>query len=204
MAWSADRAACAGRFCKQSLAGGDAFCGRSVAAGLPWTEGRSDSPDWNFGFPRRRNLGLCGLGLGSLKFWHGTQAPTTHIPTTNAMAEGFTSKVQSFNANARGFRSAFGHRTGIIFRCGRLDLFPAAQEIARGIQNFPECPSSWFKSKLLTSSPNHPSLCGVSSAGITVMSDPEIDSPTDCRMRSMRSRTWPMLNCGSNSRKSST
>ena len=43
---------------------------------------------------------------------------------TNAMAEGFNSKIQSLKANARGFRSFSSYRIRILFYCGKLDLLP--------------------------------------------------------------------------------
>jgi transposase len=46
---------------------------------------------------------------------------------TNAISEGFNSRIQSLKANARGFRSFENYRTRILFYCGKLDLKPAAQ-----------------------------------------------------------------------------
>jgi transposase len=50
----------------------------------------------------------------------------THVQhkLTNAMAEGFNSKIQTLKANARGFRSFESYRIRILFYCGRLDLLP--------------------------------------------------------------------------------
>jgi transposase len=53
----------------------------------------------------------------------------TLFPITNAIAEGFNSKIQALKADARGFRSALNYRTRILFYCGRLDLFPSTHEI---------------------------------------------------------------------------
>jgi transposase len=53
----------------------------------------------------------------------------TLFPITNAVAEGFNSKIQSLKADARGFRNALNYRTRILFYCGRLDLFPSTHEI---------------------------------------------------------------------------
>jgi transposase len=44
---------------------------------------------------------------------------------TNAMSEGFNSKIQQIKSNARGFRSFKSYRTRILFFCGKLDLLPA-------------------------------------------------------------------------------
>ena len=44
---------------------------------------------------------------------------------TNAMAEGFNSKIQGIKTNARGFRSFESYRIRILFYCGKLDLLPA-------------------------------------------------------------------------------
>lgn len=50
----------------------------------------------------------------------------TAFPITNAVAEGFNSKIQSIKADARGFRSFLNYRSRILFFCAKLDLFPAA------------------------------------------------------------------------------
>ncbi len=44
---------------------------------------------------------------------------------TNAMAEGFNSKIQTIKTNARGFRSFDSYRIRILFYCGKLQLLPA-------------------------------------------------------------------------------
>jgi len=43
---------------------------------------------------------------------------------TNAITEGFNSKIQAIKANARGFRNFSNYRTSILFFCGRLNLYP--------------------------------------------------------------------------------
>ena len=43
---------------------------------------------------------------------------------TNAVAEGFNSRIQSIKAAARGFRRFANYRTRILFFCGKLDLAP--------------------------------------------------------------------------------
>ncbi len=53
----------------------------------------------------------------------------TLFPITNAVAEGFNSKIQSLRADAKGFRNALNYRTRILFHCGRLNLFPSTHEI---------------------------------------------------------------------------
>jgi transposase len=44
---------------------------------------------------------------------------------TNALAEGFNSRIQALKSAARGFRSFKNYRTRILFFCGKLDLAPA-------------------------------------------------------------------------------
>lgn len=44
---------------------------------------------------------------------------------TNAMMEGFNSKIQSIKSNARGYRNFQNYRIAILFNCGKLDLYPA-------------------------------------------------------------------------------
>lgn len=46
-------------------------------------------------------------------------------PITNAITEGFNSKIQAIKADARGFRSFKNYRYRILFHCGKLDLTPA-------------------------------------------------------------------------------
>jgi transposase len=53
----------------------------------------------------------------------------TLYPITNAVSEGFNSKIQSLKADARGFRNFLNYRTRILFFCGGLDLFPSTHEI---------------------------------------------------------------------------
>jgi transposase len=43
---------------------------------------------------------------------------------TNALSEGFNSKIQSIKSAARGFRSFANYRLRILFYCGKLDLDP--------------------------------------------------------------------------------
>jgi transposase len=44
---------------------------------------------------------------------------------TNAMMEGFNSKIQTIKANARGYRNFGNYRVAILFYCGKLDLYPS-------------------------------------------------------------------------------
>ena len=43
---------------------------------------------------------------------------------SNAVAGGLNSKIQTFKANARGYRSFDGFRNSILFYCGGLDMKP--------------------------------------------------------------------------------
>jgi len=43
---------------------------------------------------------------------------------TNAVTEGFNSKIQMIKSAARGFRSFANYRIAILFHCGKLDLYP--------------------------------------------------------------------------------
>jgi transposase len=43
---------------------------------------------------------------------------------TNALTEGFNSKIQAIKADARGFRRFENYRTRILFFCGKLDVLP--------------------------------------------------------------------------------
>lgn len=44
---------------------------------------------------------------------------------TNALTEGFNSKIQAIKADARGFRLFENYRTRILFFCGKLDMLPS-------------------------------------------------------------------------------
>ena len=48
---------------------------------------------------------------------------------TNAISEGFNSKIQAIKANARGFRNFVNYRTAILFFCGRLDMSPLSSSL---------------------------------------------------------------------------
>jgi len=43
---------------------------------------------------------------------------------TNAVTEGFNSKIQMIKSCARGFRSFENYRIAILFHCGKLELYP--------------------------------------------------------------------------------
>ena len=43
---------------------------------------------------------------------------------TNAISEGFNSRIQSIKSAARGFRNFTNYRTRILFYCGKLNLMP--------------------------------------------------------------------------------
>ena len=45
-------------------------------------------------------------------------------PITNAISEGFNSKIQAIKSDARGFRSFINYRARILFHCGKLSLLP--------------------------------------------------------------------------------
>lgn len=46
-------------------------------------------------------------------------------PITNAIAEGFNSRIQAIKADARGFRRFANYRSRILFHCGKLSMLPA-------------------------------------------------------------------------------
>ena len=48
-------------------------------------------------------------------------------PISNALTEGFNSKIQAIKADARGFRRFENYRARILFFCGKLDLAPHLQ-----------------------------------------------------------------------------
>ena len=48
---------------------------------------------------------------------------------SNALTEGFNSKIQTMKADARGYRNFAHYRTSILFFCGGLNLLPALQPL---------------------------------------------------------------------------
>ncbi len=60
---------------------------------------------------------------------HGLLNYFTH-PITNALTEGFNSKIQAIKADARGFRRFENYRARILFFCGKLDLMPDVSSLA--------------------------------------------------------------------------
>ncbi len=46
-------------------------------------------------------------------------------PITNAVSEGFNSRIQTIKSAARGFRNFENYRTRILFYCGKLELKPS-------------------------------------------------------------------------------
>lgn len=49
---------------------------------------------------------------------------------TNALSEGFNSRIQTIKSNARGFRAFENYRTRILFYCGKLNLMTPTHEIS--------------------------------------------------------------------------
>ena len=45
-------------------------------------------------------------------------------PITNALTEGFNSRIQAIKSDARGFRRFANYRARILFHCGKLDMMP--------------------------------------------------------------------------------
>ncbi len=45
-------------------------------------------------------------------------------PITNAVSEGFNSRIQAIKADARGFRRFLNYRSRILFHCGKLNMLP--------------------------------------------------------------------------------
>lgn len=55
---------------------------------------------------------------------------------TNALTEGFNSRIQAIKAAARGFRRFQNYRTRILFFCGKLDLAPHVSSLAASCSPF--------------------------------------------------------------------
>jgi transposase len=51
-------------------------------------------------------------------------------PISNAVSEGFNSRIQAIKADARGFRRFINYRSRILFHCGKLNMLPVLPESA--------------------------------------------------------------------------
>ena len=79
--------------------------------------------EW-FGAARRSKLEpIKKTALTLQSHLHGLLNYFLH-PITNAISEGFNSKIQAIKADARGFRRFENYRYRILFHCGKLDLLP--------------------------------------------------------------------------------
>jgi len=79
--------------------------------------------DW-FGSARRSKLEPIKKTALTLKNHLAGLLNYFVYPITNALSEGFNSKIQTIKADARGFRSFANYRYRILFHCGKLDLSP--------------------------------------------------------------------------------
>jgi transposase len=79
--------------------------------------------DW-FGAARRSKLEPIKKTALTLKTHLDGLLNYFLYPITNAISEGFNSKIQAIKADARGFRRFAHYRYRILFHCGKLDLMP--------------------------------------------------------------------------------
>jgi transposase len=79
--------------------------------------------DW-YGWAIRSRLKPVRAKAKMLKNHLGQLLSYFRQPITNAMSEGFNSRIQAIKSAARGFRAFANYRTRILFYCGKLDLFP--------------------------------------------------------------------------------
>lgn len=56
-------------------------------------------------------------------------------PITNALTEGFNSRIQAIKADARGFRRFAAYRARILFHCGKLDMLPDLPSLAASVSH---------------------------------------------------------------------
>ena len=114
--------------CERNLKTARAWCHKETFAEF-WTRPDAGSAlnfftQW-FGAARRSKLEpVKKVALTIKHHLHGVLNYFVH-PITNAMAEGFNSKIQAIKADARGFRRFENYRYRILFHCGKLDLMPA-------------------------------------------------------------------------------
>jgi transposase len=79
--------------------------------------------DWHHSVVRTRLTRVKAVAKTLKK--HLTNLLTYFVhPITNAISEGFNSKIQAIKSDARGFRSFVNYRARILFHCGKLSLLP--------------------------------------------------------------------------------
>lgn len=79
--------------------------------------------DWHRSVVRTRLTRIKAVATTLKK--HLTNLLTYFVhPISNAISEGFNSKIQAIKADARGFRSFVNYRARILFHCGKLSLLP--------------------------------------------------------------------------------
>ena len=77
-----------------------------------------------FDFPVRSRLKPIAAKAKMLKGHLPELLSYFRQPITNAMSEGFNSRIQSIKSSARGFRAFENYRARILFYCGKLDMRP--------------------------------------------------------------------------------
>jgi transposase len=84
-------------------------------------QGRAFLRQWCARVKRTRLMALKKVALLLERHWEGLRNYFVHR-LTNALCEGFNSKIQQLKSAARGFRSFAHYRTRILFFLGKLDL----------------------------------------------------------------------------------
>ena len=77
-----------------------------------------------YGWATRSRLKPMSDAAKTLKRHLGNILTYFHHRITNAVTEGFNSRIQSIKSAARGFRAFANYRTRILFYCGKLDIKP--------------------------------------------------------------------------------
>lgn len=116
----------------------DELCERNLKTARAWAYKETFAEFWDQGSAER--------GAAFFKQWYNTVARSKleplkkvarmlqeHLlgllnyfahPITNALTEGFNSRIQAIKANARGFRRFAAYRARILFHLGKLDMLP--------------------------------------------------------------------------------
>lgn len=115
------------------------LCERNLKTSRAWCHKETFSEFWSqpdvasattfftrwFGAARRSKLDPIKKAALTLKTHLDGLLNYFLFPITNAITEGFNSKIQAIKADARGFRRFENYRYRILFHCGKLDLSPA-------------------------------------------------------------------------------
>lgn len=113
--------------CERNLKTARAWCHKETFAEF-WAQGSAQDgqrffKDWFNTVARSKLEPLKKVARMLKRHLLGLLSYFAH-PITNALTEGFNSRIQAIKADARGFRRFIAYRARILFHCGKLDMLP--------------------------------------------------------------------------------